>query len=77
VKVLKLAWDAVGSEFATRHLQYEMFYAGAPFVVKMRMFENYDFDAAVALVDGILDTYDLNGAGPTGKSESVALVSSA
>jgi 4-hydroxyphenylacetate 3-monooxygenase len=30
VKFFKLAWDAVGSEFASRHAQYEMFYAGAP-----------------------------------------------
>ncbi len=29
VKFFKLAWDAVGSEFASRHSQYEMFYAGA------------------------------------------------
>ncbi|HEX6769365.1 MAG TPA: 4-hydroxyphenylacetate 3-hydroxylase N-terminal domain-containing protein, partial [Candidatus Binatia bacterium] len=27
VKLLKLLWDAIGSEFASRHLQYEMFYA--------------------------------------------------
>ena len=27
VKLMKLAWDAVGSEFAGRHTQYEMFYA--------------------------------------------------
>ena len=46
VQLLKLAWDLVGSEFAGRHQQYEMFYAGAPFVVKMRMFRNYDFDRA-------------------------------
>ena len=32
VKFYKLAWDAVGSEFASRHTQYEMFYAGATFV---------------------------------------------
>ncbi|MFX7849930.1 4-hydroxyphenylacetate 3-hydroxylase C-terminal domain-containing protein, partial [Acinetobacter baumannii] len=31
VKFYKLAWDAVGSEFASRHTQYEMFYAGATF----------------------------------------------
>ena len=30
VKTLKLAWDAVGSEFAGRHDQYEKVYAGAP-----------------------------------------------
>ena len=34
VKFFKLAWDAVGSEFASRHTQYEMFYAGASFVTK-------------------------------------------
>lgn len=61
VKLLKLAWDMVGSEFASRHLQYEMFYAGAPFVVKMRMFKNFDFDRADALVDKALDAYDLDG----------------
>ena len=29
VKLFKLAWEMVGSEFAGRHQQYEMFYAGA------------------------------------------------
>ena len=28
VQLFKLAWDAVGSEFASRHTQYEMFYWG-------------------------------------------------
>lgn len=58
VKLLKLAWDLIGSEFAGRHHQYEMFYAGAPFVVKMRMFRNYDFAQATALVDRALEGYD-------------------
>jgi 4-hydroxyphenylacetate 3-monooxygenase len=61
VKLLKLVWDLVGSEFASRHVQYEMFYAGAPFVVKMRMFQNYDFDRADALVQSALNGYDLDG----------------
>jgi 4-hydroxyphenylacetate 3-monooxygenase len=61
VKLLKLTWDLIGSEFASRHQQYEMFYAGAPFVVKMRMFQNYDFGAANALVDKALDGYDVEG----------------
>ena len=34
MKFFKLAWDAVGSEFASRHVQYEMFYAGASFVTR-------------------------------------------
>ena len=29
VKLFKLAWDAIGSEFASRHIQFELFYAGA------------------------------------------------
>jgi 4-hydroxyphenylacetate 3-monooxygenase len=58
VKLFRLAWDVVGSEFAGRHHQYELFYAGAPFVVKLRMFQHFDFDAATALVDASLAGYD-------------------
>ncbi|MPZ88642.1 MAG: hypothetical protein GEU81_11330 [Nitriliruptorales bacterium] len=59
VKLLKLAWDAIGSEFASRHHQYEIFYAGAPFLVKGHMFRAYDFDAAGGLVDEVLAGYGL------------------
>ncbi|MQA80780.1 MAG: 4-hydroxyphenylacetate 3-monooxygenase [Streptosporangiales bacterium] len=51
VRFLKLAWDAVGSEFASRHLQYEMFYAGAPFVTRGHSFRTYDWPSATGLVD--------------------------
>jgi len=61
VKLLKLVWDMVGSEFASRHHQYEMFYAGAPFLVKMRMFENFDFSSADDLVTRALAGYHLDG----------------
>jgi 4-hydroxyphenylacetate 3-monooxygenase len=61
VKLLKLVWDLVGSEFASRHQQYEMFYVGAPFVVKMRMFQVFDFDRGEDLVDRALAGYDMNG----------------
>jgi len=61
VKLLKLAWDAVGSEFAGRHDQYEKFYAGAPFIVKHRFMRNYDFDKADDLVDRALAGYDKTG----------------
>lgn len=54
VKFFKLAWDAIGSEFASRHTQYEMFYAGAGFVTKGHSFRTYDWDAATALVDRVL-----------------------
>jgi 4-hydroxyphenylacetate 3-monooxygenase len=62
VKLMKLAWDLIGSEFASRHHQYEMFYAGAPFVVKARMYRNFDFERAAALAESAMAGYDLNGA---------------
>jgi 4-hydroxyphenylacetate 3-monooxygenase len=57
VKLFKLAWDAVGSEFAGRHHQYEMFYAGAPFVVKNYAYRNYGFEQPVAEVEQFLAGY--------------------
>ena len=59
VKFYKLAWDAVGSEFASRHTQYEMFYAGATFVTKNHSFRTYDWKRATTLLDGFLDSYSL------------------
>jgi 4-hydroxyphenylacetate 3-monooxygenase len=63
VKLFKLAWDAVGSEFAGRHHQYEMFYAGAPFVAKGYAYRNYGFDAPVREVDDFLASYGAEGYG--------------
>lgn len=59
VKFYKLAWDAVGSEFGSRHQQYEMFYAGATFVTKGHSFRTYDWDEAQDLLDRMLASYDL------------------
>ena len=59
VKLFKLAWDAVGSEFGSRQAQYEMFYAGGPFVTRGRSFNNYDWGSVTGMVDGLLDSYDL------------------
>ena len=60
VKLLKLLWDAVGSEFASRHLQYEMFYAGEPPAIQLREFRNFDWAAAAELVDKCLASYDID-----------------
>lgn len=59
VKFFKLAWDAVGSEFASRHTQYEMFYAGATFVTKGHSFRTFDWDRCAGMVDQMLDSYSL------------------
>jgi 4-hydroxyphenylacetate 3-monooxygenase len=54
IAVMKLAWDALGSEFASRHTQYEMFYGGATFVNHGNMVRTYDWRSADALVDAAL-----------------------
>ncbi len=57
VKLFKLAWDAIGSEFASRHIQFELFYAGAGYVVRNNSFRTYNWDRATGLVDTLLDSY--------------------
>ena len=57
IKLLKLIWDFVGTEFAGRQLQYEMFYSAAQPVVNTRMFRAYDWDHARSLVDRCLGEY--------------------
>jgi len=59
VKLLKAAWDAIGSEFGSRHTQYEMFYAGARFVTAGHSFRTFDWDTAAGLVDDLISSYDL------------------
>lgn len=63
VKFFKLAWDAIGSEFASRHNQYEMFYAGATFVTKGHSFRTFDWESSTNLVDTMLASYHLHDAG--------------
>ena len=59
VKFLKAAWDAVGSEFGSRHTQYEMFYAGARFVTTGHSYRTFDWDGATGLVDSLMESYRL------------------
>ncbi|MGA7808846.1 4-hydroxyphenylacetate 3-hydroxylase family protein, partial [Bradyrhizobium sp.] len=59
VKLMKLAWDAVGSEFGSRHLQYEMFYSGAPLVTRGNSFRFFDWDGVKGAVDQFMGTYGL------------------
>jgi 4-hydroxyphenylacetate 3-monooxygenase len=54
IALMRLLWDFVGSEFGSRHQQYEKFYGGASFLVKQNVYRNYDFKRATALVDRAL-----------------------
>jgi 4-hydroxyphenylacetate 3-monooxygenase len=55
VALMRLAWDFIGSEFGSRHQQYEKFYGGASFLVKQNVYRHFDFKRACALVDAALD----------------------
>jgi 4-hydroxyphenylacetate 3-monooxygenase len=57
VKFFKLAWDALGSEFASRHVQYEMFYAGASFVTRGHSYRTFDWAMAKGMVDEVMAGY--------------------
>ena len=61
VKFLKAAWDAIGSEFGSRHTQYEMFYAGARFVTAGHSYRTFDWDGATGMIENLLAGYDLDG----------------
>ena len=59
VKLMKLAWDAIGSEFGSRHLQYEMFYSGPQFAIRGNSYRFHDWSGPRAMVDGFMASYDL------------------
>jgi 4-hydroxyphenylacetate 3-monooxygenase len=63
MKFLKLAWDAVGSEFAGRHTQYEMFYAGAQFVTAGHSFRTYDWAGIDQILEHVLAGNDVDWSG--------------
>jgi 4-hydroxyphenylacetate 3-monooxygenase len=62
MKLFKLAWDLIGSEFAGRHLQYEKFYAGASFIIRNHNFREAPWDRYHALVDEAMAAYDVPAA---------------
>jgi 4-hydroxyphenylacetate 3-monooxygenase len=53
-ELVRLLWDFMGTEFGSRHQQYEKFYGGSPAIVKQNVYRNYDFKRATALVDAAL-----------------------
>jgi 4-hydroxyphenylacetate 3-monooxygenase len=57
IKLLKLIWDLIGTEYGGRQLQYEMFYSAAQPVVNRRVFAAYDWASADAMVDRLLGEY--------------------
>jgi 4-hydroxyphenylacetate 3-monooxygenase len=58
LKLFRLAWDLLGSEFGTRHMQYERFYAGPSFVVRDHSYRECPWPRFRAIVDDLLAQYD-------------------
>jgi 4-hydroxyphenylacetate 3-monooxygenase len=54
MKLLNLAWDLLGSDFAGRHTQYEKFYAGPGFVMNSYSYGTAPWDEWTGSVDGLL-----------------------
>ncbi len=52
--LVRMLWDFLGTEFGSRHQQYEKFYGGSPSIVKQNVYRNYDFKRATDLVDRAL-----------------------
>ena len=61
MKLFKLAWDLVGSEFAGRHQQYEKFYAGASFIVRNHNYREAPWDDFHGVVDSLMASYEYPG----------------
>ncbi|HEY5635821.1 MAG TPA: 4-hydroxyphenylacetate 3-hydroxylase N-terminal domain-containing protein [Burkholderiales bacterium] len=59
MKLFKLAWDLVGSEFAGRHQQYEKFYAGASFIVRNHNFREAPWAGYHKVVEDLMAGYDV------------------
>ena len=59
MKLFKLAWDLVGSEFAGRHQQYEKFYAGASFIVRNHAYREAPWQEFDGIVGGLMASYDV------------------
>ena len=61
-KLFKAAWDAVGTDFAGRHMLYERFYIGPSFIARMHAYREAPWDEMTGMVDRLLSSYDAPGA---------------
>jgi 4-hydroxyphenylacetate 3-monooxygenase len=62
MKLFKLAWDLLGSDFAGRHMQYEKFYAGPSFVMNSYSHSAAPWTDWTGSVEALLASYDEPGA---------------
>ena len=58
MKIFKLAWDLLGSDFAGRHMQYEKFYAGPGFVMNSYSYLAAPWQSWTGAIDDFMSSYD-------------------
>ncbi|MEE2655467.1 MAG: 4-hydroxyphenylacetate 3-hydroxylase N-terminal domain-containing protein [Pseudomonadota bacterium] len=58
MKLIRLAWDVLGTEFAGRHMLYEKFYAGPGFVMDLYSYQHAGWDGLDKVVDDLMAGYD-------------------
>ncbi|RWI50502.1 MAG: hypothetical protein EOR16_29995 [Mesorhizobium sp.] len=64
MKLYKLAWDLLASEFGARHVQYENFYAGPPFLVRAHSMREAPWTAFDDKIERLMATYGTGDALP-------------
>ena len=57
MKLFKLAWDILGTDFAGRHSQYERFYMGPAFIVREHVGRETDWAEIEDFTDALLASY--------------------
>lgn len=62
IKLYKLVWDAIGTDFGGRHEQYERFYHGAPHNYLMTIVKHSNLETYEGLAKRCLDGYDFKTA---------------
>jgi 4-hydroxyphenylacetate 3-monooxygenase len=61
LKLYKLVWDLIGSEFAGRHMLYERFYAGNSIIVRNQSDREAPWEQFHATVDRLLKRVETPG----------------
>ncbi len=65
IKIMKLLWDAIGSEFGARHELYEMNYSGSHELIRVFQLQQAHGNGSLkqmdALVEQCMADYDENG----------------
>ena len=51
IRLFRLAWDLVGSQFGSRQALYERFFNGDTVILRQRRYASYDYSEVLASVD--------------------------